>query len=406
MTHTIKWVTTFATAITLAVLVSSIGAYYYIKHYSPQTTYTFTMTETYISTIPSSVETVTITTTTLKTIATPIPQHNVNYPLEIIDSAGRRVIISKEPQKVVVIASTHAYALAALGVADKIVGGSDTVVNDPILMSVIGHNITVIGSFSKPNIEAIIACEPDLVITYASFYRDVYMDIANRLPNTPVVMFDLYIPNTMFDEMYKLGLIFNRVDKALELIGKWSSRFAYIVGKVAEIRPSDRVKVFLETYTELGTAGPGSGWHQNLVLAGGINIFADATAPYPKVSPEEVIARDPDVIIKLVSSTTFNPCKSNTTKPIEAVYSSILARPGWRDLNAVKNGRFYVVTTAYQEVFGRVVQLAMLAKILYPNVFIDVDPMQWQMDWLKDIGIGNPETVCKPWWVYPEVPKA
>lgn len=408
---------TIAVAIVLA---SSITAYYYGKYSSPQTPYTVTQTiaitetfyspMTFIATIPTTYSLATTSTvvaketvTALNTVTMTVGGFATKYPLEIVDSAGRRVVIQKEPQRVVVIASTHAYALAALGVANRIVGGSDTVVNDPLLMRVIGHNITVIGSFSKPNIEAIIACQPDLVIVYASFYRDVYMDIANRLPNTPVVMFDLYIPNTMFDELYKLGLIFNKIDRALELISKWGSRFAYITGKAAEIRPGDRVKVFIETYTELATAGPGSGWHQNLVLAGGINVFADVTAPYPKVSPEEVIARDPDVIMKLVSSSTFNPCKANSTKPLESIYNNILGRPGWSDLRAVRNGRLYIVATAYQDALGRVVMLGLWARLLYPDVFKDVDPIQWQMDWLRDMGIDNPEAICKPWWVYPRV---
>lgn len=79
--------------------------------------------------------------------------------------------------------------------------------------------------------------------------RLVYQDIINRLPsNISAVMFDLYIPNTLFDELYKLGVIFDKVDRALELIGKWSTRFAHIIGKTSGIRPGDRVMVFVETY--------------------------------------------------------------------------------------------------------------------------------------------------------------
>lgn len=405
-----KQKTIFVAIAVLIVLVSSTSAYYYAKYSSPQISYTVTQIATRTTTL-SITYTSTITTiateetiTTLKTTTMTAKEFATRYPLEIIDSAGRKVIIQKEPRRVVVISSTHAYALAALGVADRIVCGSDTVANDPLLMMLIGHNITSIGSFSKPNIEAIIACQPDLVITYASFYRDVYMDIVNRLPNTLIVMFDLYILNTMFDEFYKLSSIFNKIDRSLELLSKWGSRYAYITGKATEISPDNRVRVFIEGYTELAAAGPGSGWHQVLVLAGGINIFADAKAPYPKISPEEVIARDPDVIMKLVSSSSFNPCKADSVKPLEDVYKNILSRPGWKDLRAVKNGRFYIVATAYQDLLGRVVMLGLWAKILYPEVFKEVDPIQWQLDWLKDLGVDNPEAVCKPWWVYPEVP--
>jgi iron complex transport system substrate-binding protein len=382
-----------------------------VKENITTTTQTVTQLQTVVQTVTQAItptvapSTITVTQTVVKEVS----KHEVKYPITIVDSAGRTVTIEKEPQRVVVIASTQAMILMALGVGGKIVGASDTVTNNPVLMSILrkqgAGEIINIGSFSSPSLEAILSANPDLVIFYASFYRNVYDSIASKLPpNVKVVYFDCYILRIIFDEMYKLGLIFNRVDRALELISKWSSRLIYITSKAMEIRPSDKVKVFFETYTELRTAGPGSGWYLVLALAGGINVFGDATQPYPIVSPEAVIEKNPDVIIKVVPSTRFDPCRMNSTKPLEEVYNTIISRPGWNTISAVKNNKVYVYATAYLDGLGYVIQTALVTKLLYPNVFKDVDAHQWIYDWLRDMGLENPEQVCKLPWVYPSIP--
>jgi iron complex transport system substrate-binding protein len=408
-----RTVQVLAIAMVLVAIVTFFTGYYVSPPKTITTTQTITTAHT-VTQLQTVVQTVTqaITPSTLtvtQTIVKEVSEHEVKYPITIVDSAGRTVTIEKEPQRVVVIASTQAMVLSALGVGGKIVGASDTVTNNPVLMSILqkqgAGEVINIGSFSSPSLEAILSANPDLVIFYASFYRNVYDSIASKLPpNVKVVYFDLYIPRTMFDEIYKLGLIFNRVDRALELISKWTSRLTYITSKAMEIRPSDKAKTFFETYTDLATAGPGSGWYLVLALAGGINVFGDVTQPYPKVSPEAVIERNPDVIIKVVSSTRYDPCRMNSTKPLDETYNTIISRPGWSTISAVKNSRVYVYTTAYLDGPGYVIQTALVAKLLYPDVFKDVDIQQWIYEWLKDIGLENPEQICKLPWAYPPTP--
>jgi iron complex transport system substrate-binding protein len=332
-----------------------------------------------------------------------VSRHEVKYPITIVDSAGRTVTIEKEPQRVVAI-STAMYVLLSLGVGNKIVGVGGWIYQDPIYMNILqrqgAKNITNLGPW-PPGVEGILSTNPDLVILYASFYRGKMDEIASKLPSSvKVVYFDCYLPTTMFDEWYKLGLIFNRVDEALELISKWSSRLTSIAAKSAEIKPSDRVKVYYEWPTKFQTAGIGSSSHQLITLAGGANVFGDVATPYPTVSSEAVIERNPDVIIKDLMS-YFNPILANSTRPLEDAYNDIISRPGWDKISAVKNHRTYVFARPYLYGGGYVAQLAIIAKLLYPSVFKDVDPQQWIYDWLRDMGLESPEEVCKLPWVYP-----
>ncbi|MDK6028921.1 ABC transporter substrate-binding protein [Ignisphaera sp. 4213-co] len=399
--------TTYGTVTETRVVTTTVAQPITMTFYQPtMSTYAVPQkTVTLVETLATTIITPITVTTTIGVTAT-VGKFEVKYPITIVDSAGRTVTFEDVPKRVVVVSSTHAMVLLALGVGDKIVGATDTVTKNPLLMSLLPNkNIVEIGKWSSPSAEAIMLANSDLVIFYASFYRSTYDAVASKLPqNVKVVYFDLYKPSTMFDEIYKLGLIFNRVDKALEIISKWSSRLTSIAAKAAEIRPSDRVRVFFETYTELATAGPGSGWYQVLTFAGGINVFGDVQQPYPKVSPEAVIERNPDVIIKVVSSTTFDPCRANTTKTLENIYNTIVSRPGWDKISAVANKRVYIYSTAYLDGPGYVIQVAITAKLLYPQTFRDIDVQKWIYEWLADMGLNNPEKVCGMPWVYPEIP--
>jgi iron complex transport system substrate-binding protein len=67
-------------------------------------------------------------------------------------------------------------------------------------------------------------------------------------------------------------------------------------------------------------------------IAGGVNALSDATALWPSVSVEDVLARQPHIII--VSTATAAP---------HQVIATLRSQPGWRDMSAVVAGRLHVV---------------------------------------------------------------
>jgi len=398
-------------ALAIAMVLVAIATFFIGYYVSPPKTITTTQTVAYtVTTTFTQAITPTVapsTTTIIQTVVKEVSRHEVKYPITIVDSAGRTVTIEKEPQRVVV-ASTAFYLLLALGVGDKIVGVTDFYYKDPILMSILikqkGGKGDVINIGPSPGgFEAILSANPDLVIVPSRVQRSAVDELVKKLPpNITTVYFDGYMPVDVFDETYKLGLIFNKVDKALELISKWSARFAYVVARSGDIKLSDRAKVYWEGPRDYQTSGPGGYWHQMLTLAGGINIFEDAQTTWPTISPEAVIERNPDVIIKY--TWYYNPCTFNSSKPLKDLYYQVISRPGWDKINAVKNNRVYVFTGSYLYGPGHTAVIALVAKLLYPDVFRGIDPQQWIYDWLRDMGLENPEQVCKLPWVYPAIP--
>ena len=137
----------------------------------------------------------------------------------------------------------------------------------------------------------------------------------------------------------------------------------------------DRVKVYYEGYTDYKSANSTTGGHQLVTSAGGINIAADESTEYPEISDEWVLEQNPQAVVKLVSNTK-NILGPNVTDSAgaEEVYNNLISRPGWSELQAVKDGKVIILaseigTTATGSVIGSLY----LAKVFYPEEFKDID---------------------------------
>jgi iron complex transport system substrate-binding protein len=93
-------------------------------------------------------------------------------------------------------------------------------------------------------------------------------------------------------------------------------------------------------------------------LAGGKNIAGDAAEGYPQFDLEQLVERNPDVY--LVSKDS----KEKTT-------DSIRKRPGYEDINAVKNDRIYLLDPDIVSRPGpRIIDaLELIAKSIHPELF-------------------------------------
>ena len=109
----------------------------------------------------------------------------------------------------------------------------------------------------------------------------------------------------------------------------------------------------------------GGHWVPEMVeLAGGSNTFGDKDTGTFKLEWEEVVARQPEVIVMM-------PCGFDVKRGLEDV--PILAQlDGWKDLPAVRNDRVYVVdSSAYTSRSGPrlVTGLEIMAEMIHPELF-------------------------------------
>jgi iron complex transport system substrate-binding protein len=138
------------------------------------------------------------------------------------------------------------------------------------------------------------------------------------------------------------------------------ARVAGVTERVAGIPAQDRLRVYWEVFDEPRmTAGPSTFIGQLIELSGGVNIFADVNEDYPQISDEEVIARNPAVIM------------GADTMGEKLTTELVSQRPGWGQIEAVQNGRIYLFDGDMVSRAGpRLAQvLETMANALYPDLF-------------------------------------
>ncbi|RLF00825.1 MAG: hypothetical protein DRJ59_06890 [Thermoprotei archaeon] len=313
--------------------------------------------------------------------------------ITIVDSSGKYVTIPWPLKRIVALSSDSAQVLIALGAKETIVGLTKYAIGKPW-----APKVPEVGSCFKPNIEAIVATKPNAVITYVRYPKPEALEEKLEPLGIKVVRLDFYKIETFFAEVKLLGLLVNRTERAEELVKYWKGIIDMIKERVKGLKPEERVRVYFEGYHDYHAAGPGTGWDELLRLAGGINIFADSPIPYPKVSLEAVIERNPDVIIKAISSTKFKAYGATDPKPLKELWEKIVTRPGWSEIKAVKNGKVYLICADHlHSSFGLVAELAYIAKLLYPGLFKDLDPISIHRKYLEDI-LGVKYVGI---WIYP-----
>jgi iron complex transport system substrate-binding protein len=134
------------------------------------------------------------------------------------------------------------------------------------------------------------------------------------------------------------------------------------IAEAARRLPQRPTVACLEWLDPLMAAG---NWMPELVeLAGGVNLFGQAGKHSPWMTWEELLERDPDVIVAL-------PCGFDLERTRQEM-SALTLRTGWNNLRAVRADRVYV--TDGNQFFNRpgprlVESLEILAEILHPQAF-------------------------------------
>ena len=98
-----------------------------------------------------------------------------------------------------------------------------------------------------------------------------------------------------------------------------------------------------------------------ILMAGGINIFGDASLAGKDIDPEQILTEDPDLIVKIYAGKNVIGNSGVFTAPPQEEFAEkaeeMLERPGWKDLKAVKEGNFYINTAFMSGGLGKMMEL-------------------------------------------------
>lgn len=269
------------------------------------------------------------------------------------DGLGREVTLAAPAQRVVSLAPSITEILFAVGAGDQVVG-RDEFSDYPAEAALID---SVGGSMGEYSVEAIVALEPDLVLA-AEINTP---ELVKQLEDLGLTVFYVNNPTTI-EEMY--GSLENVAaltgHDVTELIESLKARVAVIDEKIAPIsaRPSVFYEIDASDPAKPYTYGPGTFGNLLIERAGGFNIGSEAADAYPQLSLEQIVVANPSII--LLGDAMWGV----TTE-------SVLARPGWETIEAVKSNQIFPIDDNLISRPGpRLVDgLEALAKILHPGLF-------------------------------------
>lgn len=197
------------------------------------------------------------------------------------------------PPRLVSLTPSASEVVAALGAAGLLVG-----VDDYSTYPAEVSRLPKVGSFLAPNLEAIVALRPTLVIV-----DDIHGQAAAALGDTGIATISCAI-HALPDVEAALRAVAARIDRSAEA-ERAVAAIDTALDRAASQRPAKRPRVLAVIDREAGglgnlvTAGPGSWIDELLAVVGGDNVLSAAGARYPKISTEEVLRARPDVILDL-----------------------------------------------------------------------------------------------------------
>ena len=238
---------------------------------------------------------------------------------------------------------------------------------------------------SAPNFEAIIAMQPDAVfMPRNSDWKQAERVLASfGIAVVVVTAWDLLKHEW---NISLLGRLFGQPQKAEALNAfyrRWRDELAQ------RLKGAPVARVYFEEVADHKTVLKGSGWHDMIEAAGGLNVFGDVDIlGQPKargsvqnfeVDPEQVLARQPDVLIKLQPG-QYEPHPRPFSR---VVLERVASRPGFAAMPAVRNGRVFHISYYLAGGCSKITGALQIAKWLHPQRMAGVDPQAVMNQWLE-----------------------
>ncbi|MBN1193814.1 MAG: ABC transporter substrate-binding protein [Methanomicrobiaceae archaeon] len=328
-------------------------------------------------------------------------------PKQVTDSAGEVRSLTRPLHRVVVMNSETLETMRSLKIPSSCVVAVDKYIAQMPEFFPEYQNTPSVGSIWSPDYEQILAGRPDAVFLYATVSAQSCDEIEQRIfsanPDIIVFRIDCYHPETYRDDVNILGGIFDRTKESDALVEFYTEVLDTLAEGLASPAAGSWPAVYFESWTDYKSAGPGSGYHDKIELAGGSNIFADSAAEYPVVDPEAIISRQPEVVVKLVGSGdyTFGGYSMINASAFGPALAGLSGRPGWNAIPAVSQGRVYLLHTA---IFGGpqyIIGEAYLARWFYPDLFVDLDPPALHRTYVSRFQGLDPAVADPSLFVYP-----
>lgn len=283
------------------------------------------------------------------------PAASTPTAVTFVDGMNRTVTLDQPVKRVISLAPSLTEILYAVGAGSQVVG-RDSFANFPESVKSLPD---IGGNNGEYNYEAIASLKPDLVLVTEINTADQVNSIQKlgikvAYLSNPVKLEDTY---TLIADV---ALLTGHEQEAQTLVASLKQRVSAVEEKVSKATSQPLVFYELDGSdpTQPWTTGPGTFVDQLIVMAGGRNTGAVMQDAWGQLSLEKLLVENPDVILLGDSAYGTTP-------------ESVVARTGWGDLKAVKDGKVYGFDDDLVSRPGpRLVDgLEAMAKLIHPELF-------------------------------------
>ena len=267
------------------------------------------------------------------------------FPFTLTSYMDMEITFDKVPERVIAANACTGDELMAMGLGDKIIA---TAYNNSLINPLYQEEYDKIPIAAETylELETIISLEPDFVFGRSSSFsekRNTTHDTLSSYGIASLSGVESYTVgaevDVVYEDFYNLGKIFNMEEKAEEIVSAMKAQIAAVEEAVAGKEP---VKVFVyDMMQENGAYTCGNNFTATLIRhAGGENIFSDLDTTWATVGWEEIVERNPDVIV-------INDYGKTS---LEEKIAQLKENPALASVSAIQNDRIISVTLC--EVFA------------------------------------------------------
>lgn len=279
---------------------------------------------------------------------------------------GIEMTYPESPKRAVTLNQHVTEVMLALGLEDKMVGTA--YLDDQILPELkAAYEKVPVLSDKYPSKEVLMAAEPDFVYAgWKSGFGDKGVGSMEELEKAGIKSYLHESSNKpgptvedVFADIQNIGRIFRVEDRANELVTKMKTEMEQTTRKLGEV--GQPLKVFVYDSGEEQAFTAANNYMTALIkMAGGKNIFDDVQKGWAEVSWEEVVNRNPEVIIIV----------DYGDKSLEQKRELLLSKRELANVAAIQNNRLLVLPlSAASEGVRAPIALKILAEGLYPEKF-------------------------------------
>lgn len=249
------------------------------------------------------------------------------FPIEYTDDLDREITVEQEVQRIISLAPAVTEIIYALGLEDKLVAVSSAC--DYPEQALTKEDV---GRIDEPNIEKIVALEPDLVIAESV----TKIETLKRLSELGIknIGFKPGSINDTIKMIEDISHLLSAEEKGAEISKEMDTEYQRLKNLVEQkLENKARPRVFYQIWSDpLYTAGGGTFIDSLIADAGGYNIAREAGGSWPTYNSESIIAADPEVYISSEHST-----------PTGLTLAELRQKDIFREVSAFKNDRLYLV---------------------------------------------------------------